>query len=522
MSSPSTPTNNQNMNIEEKDYPFHKLTWMISSTGINVPVVEPMMSLPFFSGRLIVNVKRAMNLYNASRMGRMDPFCEVKIGGEKRKTTIHKKGDVHPIWDEALEFHLRGTEQTFRLRVFNKTLISSTLLGTARVRLDNMLMLHGIRPANAMSPACINQDSHTAWFDIGRDSRQSAPAGSVLISLSFQFDDPNALSLMTPLQKLARSDMIDSINTPTNNIIGVPQSGNGGRSQSVIQVTSFDANNGITSPAASAARTRKAESVIEVSTNRNSANNMGAAPLSNVNSTASSRAPSPLHSRSGSLAYPDDSPHKSKLFGGSLHYGVHRSKDCVPVVVYVCIQYLLYHGLNSVGLFRVSGSSELKEQIKDAFETSDYVSIADPNVTADVLKTYFRQLAEPLIPSASFDLFASITDTRNREISIVKLREAVMGLPKDNYIVLSYLLHFLNRVADNAEVNKMTRRNLALVFGPNLMRKTGQATYAGSDAGILANEMRQAEECILLMLEGYSTLFPVSRNYVHLLAFHMH
>lgn len=45
-----------------------------------MPVIEPLMALPLFSGRLVVNVKRAMNLYNASRIGRMDPFCEVKIG----------------------------------------------------------------------------------------------------------------------------------------------------------------------------------------------------------------------------------------------------------------------------------------------------------------------------------------------------------------------------------------------------------------------------------------------------------
>lgn len=42
-------------------------------------------------------------------------------------------------------------------------------------------------------------------------------------------------------------------------------------------------------------------------------------------------------------------------------------------------------------------------------------------------------------------------------------------LPEDNYAVLKYIIQFLGKVMDRADLNKMTSSNLAVVFGPNLL-----------------------------------------------------
>ena len=61
-------------------------------------------------------------------------------------------------------------------------------------------------------------------------------------------------------------------------------------------------------------------------------------------------------------------------------------------------------------------------------------------------------------------------DSKDRtELSEV-LKETLTRLPHDNYNVLSYLLHFLSRVAAHSRWNHMTTENLATVFGPCIFR----------------------------------------------------
>merc|ERR1719189_3061395 len=51
-----------------------------------------------------------------------------------------------------------------------------------------------------------------------------------------------------------------------------------------------------------------------------------------------------------------------------------------------------------------------------------------------------------------------------------KLRDLCRRLPKANYCTLGYLMHHLNKMAAENEVNSMTATNLAIVFAPTLMK----------------------------------------------------
>ena len=55
-------------------------------------------------------------------------------------------------------------------------------------------------------------------------------------------------------------------------------------------------------------------------------------------------------------------------------------------------------------------------------------------------------------------------DTRVRVIASL-----LQKLPRENFVVLQFLMEFLTRVAEHSEINKMTISNLAVVFGPNLV-----------------------------------------------------
>lgn len=201
---------------------------------------------------------------------------------------------------------------------------------------------------------------------------------------------------------------------------------------------------------------------------------------------------------------------RPQLFGGSLANGMARSRSSVPVVVFICISYLIHHGLKQVGLFRISSESGAQERLRAAFESGASIEVSDPHVTGDVLKSYFRALSDPLIPSAMYQAFLNATDLRHEESSLPLLRALLQKLPNDNYNVLSYLLHFLTLVAGESDVNKMTAKNCAMVFSPNLLRKSAAMISSGAPetAQSLAAEFQKGEDCLRLMIEHYSELFP--------------
>jgi len=93
----------------------------------------------------------------------------------------------------------------------------------------------------------------------------------------------------------------------------------------------------------------------------------------------------------------------------------------------------------------------------------------DTHVIAGLLKTFLRDLEEPLL---TYDLYDEITsfleypkEERSRNVKQM-LREK---LPIENYELFKYLIEFLVKVMECKDLNKMTASNLAIVFGPNLV-----------------------------------------------------
>jgi Rho GTPase-activating protein 1 len=93
----------------------------------------------------------------------------------------------------------------------------------------------------------------------------------------------------------------------------------------------------------------------------------------------------------------------------------------------------------------------------------------DTHVVAGLLKTFLRDLNEPLL---TYELYDEITqflewpkEERSRNVKLI-LREK---LPVENYELFKYLIEFLGKIMERKDFNKMTSSNLAIVFGPNLV-----------------------------------------------------
>ncbi|XP_014668112.1 PREDICTED: rho GTPase-activating protein 39-like [Priapulus caudatus] len=128
---------------------------------------------------------------------------------------------------------------------------------------------------------------------------------------------------------------------------------------------------------------------------------------------------------------------------------------------------LRLHGCQTEGIFRVPGDIDEVNALKlhvDQWQIPS--SITDPHVPASLLKLWYRELYEPLIPHSFYD--DCIKNCNDAECAI----RIVNSLPEINRQVLCYLLRFLQVFASREHVvyTKMDVNNLAMVMAPNCLR----------------------------------------------------
>ncbi|XP_043946099.1 rho GTPase-activating protein 39-like [Protopterus annectens] len=161
------------------------------------------------------------------------------------------------------------------------------------------------------------------------------------------------------------------------------------------------------------------------------------------------------------------------LFGSSLEEIMLRQQELYPerklpwVQTQLSQQVLLLGGAQTEGIFRVPGDIDevnaLKLQV-DQWRIPE--NMEDPNIPASLLKLWYRELEEPLIPPAFYK--QCITNYENPDAAVA----VVESLPELNRLVLFYLIHFLQVFAKPANVSKtkMDVNNLAMVMAPNCLQ----------------------------------------------------
>ncbi|EFN74694.1 Rho GTPase-activating protein 1 [Camponotus floridanus] len=160
-------------------------------------------------------------------------------------------------------------------------------------------------------------------------------------------------------------------------------------------------------------------------------------------------------------------------FGTSLQFiKENNNGDPIPPILRQCVEFLdTPDALETEGIFRRSANVAVIKELQNRCNQGLPVDFhGDPHIAAVLLKTFLRELDEPLM---TYELYDEITqfqtlskDERPRKVKILILEK----LPEDNYQVLKYVVQFLSRVMDRCDLNKMTSSNLAVVFGPNLVR----------------------------------------------------
>lgn len=94
----------------------------------------------------------------------------------------------------------------------------------------------------------------------------------------------------------------------------------------------------------------------------------------------------------------------------------------------------------------------------------------DVHVVSSLLKSFFRKLPDALLTSAFYSSFIEADKIEDPQLRMEEIRNLVKQLPPHHYYTLKHLMLHLRAVTDNCDVNKMEGRNLAIVFGPTLIR----------------------------------------------------
>nr|KAF6499004.1 Rho GTPase activating protein 11B [Molossus molossus] len=126
--------------------------------------------------------------------------------------------------------------------------------------------------------------------------------------------------------------------------------------------------------------------------------------------------------------------------------------------------------IHTEGLFRKSGSVIRLKALKNKLDHGESgLSSAPPCDIAGLIKQFFRELPEPLLP---VDLHEALF--KAQQLGTEEKKKATLLLsclmPDHTINLLRYFFNFLRNVSLRSSENKMDSSNLAVIFAPNLLQ----------------------------------------------------
>ncbi|KAK3736407.1 hypothetical protein QZH41_017912, partial [Actinostola sp. cb2023] len=203
-------------------------------------------------------------------------------------------------------------------------------------------------------------------------------------------------------------------------------------------------------------------------------------------------------------------PFGGGMFGGDLAETVkleaRKGGGFVPIIMDTCIGKIRQDGLEEEGLFRLPGNMKTISELKAGFNKGENPDINDSEIhtVASLLKMYLRELPEPLIPYDFFEVFLTSAKCYEmyEEDGIMSIQKHLTQLPKANFNLLKVLCRFLFEVQEHSDINKMDTRNIAMVFGPNILRSGSE------DPKVMMESTGQVTALICILIRQHELFFP--------------
>ncbi|XP_028263720.1 rho GTPase-activating protein 15 isoform X2 [Parambassis ranga] len=198
---------------------------------------------------------------------------------------------------------------------------------------------------------------------------------------------------------------------------------------------------------------------------------------------------------------------RDNVFGCHLATLCVQEKTTVPRFVEKCVRAVEKRGLDIDGLYRVSGNLAViqKLRFKADHEELDLEDgqWEDVHVITGALKLFFRELPEPLFPFSHFNKFISAIRIPDYNTKLSCIYELVRSLPAPNHDTMRLLFGHLHRVIQYGDDNRMTAQNVAIVFGPTLLRPEMESAN-------IAMHMIFQNQIVEFILNEYERIFHSS------------
>ncbi|XP_013764473.1 rho GTPase-activating protein 44-like isoform X1 [Pundamilia nyererei] len=159
-------------------------------------------------------------------------------------------------------------------------------------------------------------------------------------------------------------------------------------------------------------------------------------------------------------------------YGKPLEEHLALSGRDIAFPIEACVTMLLECGMQEEGLFRIAPSASKLKKLKASLDcgvldVQEYS--ADPHAIAGALKSYLRELPEPLMTFELYNDWIQASNIQDQDKRLQALFNACEKLPSANNTNFKYLIKFLSKLTEYQDVNKMTPGNIAIVLGPNLL-----------------------------------------------------
>ncbi|XP_024128103.1 rho GTPase-activating protein 17b isoform X3 [Oryzias melastigma] len=168
-------------------------------------------------------------------------------------------------------------------------------------------------------------------------------------------------------------------------------------------------------------------------------------------------------------------------FGTALEEHLKRTNRDIALPIEACVMMLLETGMREEGLFRIAAGASKLKKLKAALDcsTSQLEEFyCDPHAVAGALKSYLRELPEPLMTFSLYEEWVQASNFTDSDKRLQSLWTTCSRMPETHKANFRYLVKFLARLAQDSDVNKMTPSNIAIVLGPNLLWSKTEGTLA--------------------------------------------
>ena len=169
-------------------------------------------------------------------------------------------------------------------------------------------------------------------------------------------------------------------------------------------------------------------------------------------------------------------------------------------------------GVDMDGIYRISGNLVEVQKVRHQVDHGKHsFKDCDIHVLCGALKTFFRELEEPLVPFSLHQDFLVTTTIADKVKRLQCTQELLKRMPVAHRETLRTLMSHLIRVIKQSAQNRMNVQNIALVFGPNIMRSNPlNEANTGFNPHIITQNI-----LVEYILTNYKDLFSFPSDFIY-------